>query len=61
MLVLQITIFGTMMVGLIARKLGIVSTEARKDLTSLVINIVLPCNIITSPSEAHFLPPFLNF
>lgn len=48
MLVLQITIFGTMMVGLIARKLGIVSTEARKDLTSLVINIVLPCNIITS-------------
>ena len=48
MLVLQITIFGTMLVGLLARKLGIVGTEARKDLTNLVINIVLPCNIITS-------------
>ena len=48
MLVLQITIFGTMIVGLIIRKLGIVGVEARKDLTNLVINIVLPCNIITS-------------
>ena len=48
MLVLQITIFGIMIVGLILRKAGIVSQEARKDLTSLVINIVLPCNIITS-------------
>lgn len=48
MLVLQITIFGTMLVGLIVRKLGVVGSEARKDLTSLVINIVLPCNIITS-------------
>ena len=48
MLVLQITIFGTMLVGLIVRKLGIVGVEARKDLTNLVINIVLPCNIITS-------------
>ena len=48
MLVLQITIFGTMIVGLIVRKYGIVGSEARKDLTNLVINIVLPCNIITS-------------
>jgi len=48
MLVLQITIFGIMIVGLILRKSGIVSPEARKDLTSLVINLVLPCNIITS-------------
>ena len=48
MLVLQITIFGTMLVGLIVRKLGIVGPDARKDLTNLVINIVLPCNIITS-------------
>ena len=48
MLVLQITIFGTMIVGLIVRKLGIVGPDARKDLTNLVINIVLPCNIITS-------------
>ena len=48
MLVLQITVFGIMIVGLIVRKLGIVSSEARKDLTDLVINVVLPCNIITS-------------
>ena len=48
MLVLQITIFGIMLVGLIVRKAGIVGPQARKDLTSLVINIVLPCNIITS-------------
>ena len=48
MLVLQITIFGTMLVGLLARKLGIVGPHARKDLTNLVIYIVLPCNILTS-------------
>ena len=48
MLVLQITIFGIMLVGLIVRKAGIVGPQARRDLTSLVINIVLPCNIITS-------------
>ena len=47
-LVLQITIFGIMAVGLILRKLGIVGPQARKDLTAVVLNVILPCNIVTS-------------
>ncbi len=47
-LVLQATIFGIMAVGLLLRRLGIVGPQARKDLTAVVLNVILPCNIITS-------------
>ena len=47
-LVLQFTIFGTMAVGLLMRKLKVVGPDARKDLTALVLNVILPCNIINS-------------
>ena len=48
MIVLQITIFGTMLTGLVLRRLNIVSRQARTDLTNIVINVILPCNIVTS-------------
>ncbi|MBO5999965.1 MAG: AEC family transporter [Lachnospiraceae bacterium] len=48
MIVLQITIFGTMAVGLLVRRLNIVSANARSDITNLVLNVILPCNIVTS-------------
>ena len=48
LIVLQVTIFGTMAVGLLLRRLNIVSGQARSDLTNVVINVILPCNIITS-------------
>lgn len=45
---LQGTIFLLMGVGLIVRKTGIITEEGQKCLTNLVINVILPCNIIQS-------------
>lgn len=45
---LQGMIFLLMGVGLIVRKTGIITEEGQKCLTNLVINVILPCNIIQS-------------
>lgn len=45
---LQITIFSLMMAGYVLSKTGILSADARKPLSNLLINFILPCNIITS-------------
>ena len=45
---LQITIFSLMMAGYVLTKAGILSADARKPLSNLLINFILPCNIITS-------------
>ena len=45
---LQITIFTLMLAGYILTKTGVLSADARKPLSNLLINFVLPCNIITS-------------
>lgn len=45
---LQITIFCLMLAGYILTKTKVLSAEARKPLSNLLINFVLPCNIITS-------------
>lgn len=45
---LQITIFCLMLAGYILTKLHILSLEARKPLSALLINFILPCNIIVS-------------
>ena len=45
---LQITIFCLMLAGYILTKTKVLSPEARKPLSNLLINFVLPCNIITS-------------
>ena len=46
MLELQITMFALIIVGLIIRKKGIVTKTGQKELTALVINLILPCNIL---------------
>lgn len=43
---LQITIFLLVAVGFLLKKLKIVSGEGRKCITDLVINVILPCNIL---------------
>ena len=48
MLRLQFIIFSLIGIGFYVRKKGMVSREGQKNITDLVINIVLPCNIITS-------------
>lgn len=45
---LQLTMFAMMFVGLILRKMNIITTEGKKCITDLVINVILPANIIKS-------------
>ncbi len=45
---LQITIFFLMMAGYILTRVGIIPPDARKTLSGLLINFVLPCNTIVS-------------
>ena len=48
MLRLQFIIFALIGIGFVTRRKGIVSREGQKSITDLVINVVLPCNIVTS-------------
>ena len=45
---LQITIFCLMAAGFVLTKTQILSADARKPLSNLLINFILPCNMITS-------------
>lgn len=45
---LQITIFCLMLAGYLLTKSGVLSADARKPLSNLLINFILPCNIISS-------------
>ena len=45
---LQLRMFLIMLVGLFFRKKGIISEKGKKDLTDLVIYLILPCNIVKS-------------
>lgn len=45
---LQLTIFCLMLAGYILTKTKVLSADARKPLSNLLINFILPCNIITS-------------
>ena len=45
---LQITIFFLTFTGFLFRRLGIISKEGQKNVTDLVIYLVLPCNIFKS-------------
>ena len=48
MLRLQFIIFSLIFIGFFTRKKGMVSREGQKNITDLVINVILPCNIVTS-------------
>jgi malate permease and related proteins len=45
---LQLTMFLMMAVGLVLKKIGIVGKEGQKNITDLVIYLILPCNIVKS-------------
>lgn len=45
---LQLRMFLIMLVGLFFRKKNIISEKGKKDLTDLVIYLILPCNIVKS-------------
>lgn len=45
---LQLTLFALTAVGMFAWKKGIITEKSRTSITNLLINIILPCNIIAS-------------
>ena len=45
-LVLEFAIFALIGVGFLVRKLRVVSEEGQKGLTNLVVDVILPCNIL---------------
>ncbi len=48
MLNLQIMLFILMAVGILVKKIGIISADNRKSFSNLLINVILPCNIVNS-------------
>lgn len=48
MLNLQVMLFALMAVGILVKKTGIITSENRKSFSKLLINVVLPCNIVSS-------------
>ena len=50
---LQITIFCLMLAGYLMTRFGVLSSDARKPLSALLINFVLPCNILFSFMICH--------
>lgn len=45
---LQLTLFALIVVGMIIKKAGIITDANRKNFSALLINVVLPCNIVNS-------------
>lgn len=45
---LQLMIFSLIVIGLILKKTGIIGTTGQKNITDLVVDLILPCNIIKS-------------
>ena len=45
-LILQFAIFALIGAGFLVRKLGVVSQQGQKSLTNLVVDVILPCNIV---------------
>ena len=48
MVQLQLQLFMLMIIGIIIHKKGIIDSTSRKALSNLLINVILPCNILNS-------------
>ena len=46
LLTMQGMMFTMLLVGVFIRRKGIVTSEGRKSLTNLLVNLILPCNIL---------------
>lgn len=52
LLTMQGMMFAMLLVGVFIRKKGIVTAEGRKSLTNLLVNLILPCNILYAFSKS---------
>lgn len=48
MIHLQLTLFLLIIVGLMLKKVGIITREGQKCLSDITVNVILPCNIVSS-------------
>ncbi len=48
MIHLQLTLFMLIIIGLTLKKTGIITQEGQKCLSDITVNVILPCNIISS-------------
>lgn len=48
MIHLQLTLFMLILIGLTLKKMGIITNEGQKCLSDITVNVILPCNIISS-------------
>lgn len=48
LIILQITIFILVAVGYFIKRIHLLGKEGQKNMTDLVVNVILPCNIVTS-------------
>ena len=46
LLTMQFTLFVLIAVGLLLSRIGVIGREGRKNLTDLVLYLILPCNIV---------------
>ena len=51
LLTMQGMMFAMLLVGVFIRRKGIVTSEGRKSLTNLLVNLILPCNILYTFSK----------
>lgn len=52
LITMQATMFLELLAGLVLTRLGLIKKEGRKSLTNLLVNLVLPCNILYAFSQA---------
>lgn len=52
LLTMQGMMFTMLLVGVFIRRKGIVTSEGRKSLTNLLVNLILPCNILYAFSKS---------
>ncbi len=52
LLTMQGMMFAMLLVGVFIRRKGIVTSEGRKSLTNLLVNLILPCNILYAFSKS---------
>lgn len=58
MLNVQLTLFAIMLVGVVVRKKNMIDGKTRKAMSDLLINVILPCSIITSFNQEFTMDTF---
>lgn len=61
MILMQVTMFLLIFTGALIKKIGIIGPEGQKNITDLVVYVILPCNILTSFMVDFSVSMLINF